>query len=54
MNKNTLDQMKRKDSMVKNHISLQDSDINKLKQRGSDQEKLIKSLREEIQVTLSA
>lgn len=50
MNKNTLEQMKRKDSMVKRHISMQDSDISKLKQKLSEQEKLIKNLRDEIQV----
>lgn len=50
MNKNTLEQMKRKDSMVKRHISMQDSDISKLKQKISEQEKLIKNLRDEIQV----
>ena len=50
MNKNTLEQMKRKDSMVKRHIGMQDSDISKLKQKMSEQEKLIKNLRDEIQV----
>ena len=52
MNKNTLEQMKRKDSMVKNHINLQDSDISKLKLKIADQEKLIKGLKEELQVKL--
>lgn len=50
MNKNTLEQLKRKDSMVKRHVSMQDSDISKLKQKLSEQEKLIKNLRDEIQV----
>lgn len=50
MNKNTLDQLKRKDSMVKKHISQQDSDISKLKGRIVDMEKQIKALKEEIQV----
>lgn len=50
MNKNTLEQMKGKDSMVKRHVHMQDSDISKLKQKMSDQEKLIKTLRDEIQV----
>ena len=50
MNKNTLEQMKQKDSMVKRHINTQDSDIAKLKQKHSDQEKQIKGLREELQV----
>lgn len=50
MNKNSLDQMKRKDSMVKKHIGSQDSDINKQKSRITDLEKQIKSLRDEIQV----
>lgn len=50
MNKSTLEQMKRKDSMVKRHISMQDSDIAKLKQKIGDQEKQIKVLRDEIQV----
>lgn len=42
--------MKRKDSMVKRHISMQDSEILKLKQKLSEQDKLIKNLRDEIQV----
>lgn len=50
MNKSTLEQMKRKDSMVKRHINMQDSDIAKLKQKIVDQEKQIKVLRDEIQV----
>lgn len=50
MNKSTLEQMKRKDSMVKRHINMQDSDISKLKQKLSDQEKQIKTCRDEIQV----
>lgn len=50
MNKSTLEQMKRKDSMVKRHINMQDSDIAKLKQKIGDQEKQIKVLRDEIQV----
>jgi predicted RNase H-like nuclease (RuvC/YqgF family) len=50
MNKSTLEQMKRKDSMMKRHFGMQDSDISKLKQKLSEQEKLIKNLREEIQV----
>ena len=52
MNKSTLEQMKHKDSMVKRHINIQDSDISKLKQKITDQEKQIKSLRDEIQVLL--
>lgn len=51
MNKSTLEQMKRKDSMVKRHINMQDSDIAKLKQKVSDQEKAVKVLRDEIQVS---
>lgn len=50
MNKSTLEQMKRKDSMVKRHINMQDSDISKLKQKITDQDKQIRLLREEIQV----
>jgi predicted RNase H-like nuclease (RuvC/YqgF family) len=50
MNKSTLEQMKQKDSMVKRHVNMQDSEITKLKQKLSDQEKQIKSLREELQV----
>lgn len=50
MNKSSLEQMKKKDSMVKRHINMQDSEINKLKLKLSEQEKLIKSLREEVQV----
>lgn len=50
MNKSTLEQMKRKDSMVKRHINMQDSDISKLKQKITDQDKQIKVLRDEIQV----
>lgn len=50
MNKSTLEQMKRKDSMVKRHINMQDSDISKLKQKVSEQEKSIKALRDDIQV----
>ena len=50
MNKSTLEQMKQKDSMVKRHINMQDSDISKLKHKLSEQEKQIKTLREEIQV----
>lgn len=50
MNKSTLEQMKGKDSMVKRHVHMQDSDIAKLKQKLSDQEKHIKTLRDEIQV----
>lgn len=50
MNKSTLEQMKRKDSMVKRHINVQDSDISKLKQKITDQDKQIKVLRDEIQV----
>ena len=52
MNKNTLEQMKRKDSKVKNHINLQDSDISKLKLKIADQEKQIKVLRDELQVII--
>jgi predicted RNase H-like nuclease (RuvC/YqgF family) len=50
MNKSTLEQMKQKDYMVKRHVNMQDSEITKLKQKLSDQEKQIKSLREELQV----
>lgn len=50
MNKSTLEQMKQKDLMIKRHTNMQDADISKLKQKLSDQEKLIKTLREEIQV----
>ena len=50
MNKSTLEQMKLKDSMVKRHVNMQDSEISKLKQKIFDQEKQIKALREEVQV----
>lgn len=50
MNKSSLEQMKKKDSMVKRHINIQDSEISKLKQKLSEQEKQIKTLREEVQV----
>ena len=50
MNKSSLEQMKKKDSMVKRHINIQDSEISKLKLKISEQEKQIKTLREEVQV----
>jgi chromosome segregation ATPase len=50
MNKNTLEQLKRKDSMIKRHVGQQDSEILKVKSKMSEQEKQMKNLRDELQV----
>ncbi len=51
MTKNSLDQLKRKDNLVRKQMGSQDSDINKLQVRISDLDKQIRSLKEEVQVS---
>ena len=50
MTKNSLDQLKRKDNLVRKQMGSQDSDITKLQARISELERQIKSLKEEVQV----
>lgn len=52
MTKNSLDQLKRKDNLVRKQMGNQDSDINKLHKRISELDRQVKSLRDEIQVKL--
>lgn len=50
MTKNSLDQLKRKDNLVRKQMGTQDSDISKLQARISEFDRQIKSLRDEVQV----